>query len=370
MGEGVDRIVISPKAADILEDVLDGSDIPIAEALESGKTRAFKDSSSAPEYKSAFDGIYKNDRTITLPEMQEAFKATYGVPGRSVFASKKAAQAVFDEIRRELGEEIDPGEEKKFLEILTSKKTHLAAGGAIITIDNIKKVKTTKGTRDVRRISVELQRPGLSWAAFKNNIIPYKIHSQLKYVEVSYEIPISGSSNSFYLLTTTKVLGLFWPAVTKITLSRSGTKYKAEWKLVNQAEATRVLKAEANKSYLIAAMDAAGLIPSKTKGNDYTADDYTKADDYLEEEIIPELDSVYYVKGSHTYDAATGLYEHWQAAVTSAIIEPEGEAVEAALATALNTIGRLGPRRKIPIWKIEEEGKPEKDKTQKPASAK
>ncbi|OGQ25646.1 MAG: hypothetical protein A3F89_04255 [Deltaproteobacteria bacterium RIFCSPLOWO2_12_FULL_50_11] len=341
----VDKITIAAQAADKLEDILDDSDIPIAEALEGNSaTRAFKDSASATEYVETADGFYANDRSITLTEMRRAFYQTYRHSGVSVEQSQKAADAVFQEVKRQLGATIDSGEEQRFLEILTTREAHLNAGGAVI-IDE---------TSAKSQVTVMLRAPGLSWDRIKGNIVPYNIYRHIGDVQVSYEIPISGSSNSYYLVTVTKAFGS-WPTVTRLTFSGSGPEYRAEWTRVDDKTAATVLMAHPDR--LRVAMTAAGL---DTSGSAVTH--------YMDNVIIAELDSVPKVSGYHTYNTQTGDYRYVSLAQTTAIADPpDGNVFSAALRTAMVTVGRKG-NGKIPVH-IEGEGRksPDKDETLTPA---
>jgi hypothetical protein len=334
-------IVISAAAVEKLHDILDGSDIPVAEALEGDnfKSRAFDNDEDASEYVDSDTGASAYDRTITLTEMQTAFYNTYQNTGVSRDQTNHAAAMVYNRIIDNLGETIESGEEEKFFDFLTARDVHLAAGGVIIN---------DQTGRD-GSVKVTLQSRGLDWSTIRNHIIPYHssqyVNGTWSEIEVSYEIPIADKPDEFYLVTVTKGGG-WWPAVTHIVFD--DVRKTASWTLVPMTQARTLV--DNNMDRLQSAMERTGL---KTTGSVVT--------EYADK-LKTELPSVNDSTGSHILQGG-GIYVYTSRVESTAIIAPPDSQVFATVAKlSLVTAGLRPTGGEIPIW-IEGEKReaPEKD---------
>lgn len=334
-------IVIEASAADHLEDALDGSDIPICEAIEgdhyklNGRTtRAFKDSEEAPEY---FEELNPNDRTISLTELRRAFLATYRTPN-----SQNVADRLFGQLKSELGDTITEEEIPRFVQILTDQAAHLDAGGVIIT-NNI----DSGGS-----LSIQLKKPGLTREAIRARIIPYNTYQTTPDLELTFEVPVPGEPNAYYEFTITrpdgvagKVVGMF-PAVTKIVFPKNEGDLVAYWDMVPHPEAQRLV--DQFKDNLAQAMIRAGIT--------------TNVDEYAAT-FKKELTSVRSVTGSVRYDPQTGIFTYSQNAQVSWNPPSDSFVIRPLLGVALHYTSDPRERAptKIPCWMSEDGGPMQKD---------
>ncbi|MDO8461488.1 MAG: hypothetical protein Q7S98_01365 [Deltaproteobacteria bacterium] len=334
-------IVIEADAADHLEDTLDGSDIPICEAIEGDNyklegrtTRTFWDSPKAPEYEWE---IWPDDRNITLTELRRSFLATYRTP-----QSQAVADRVFGQLKSELGDTIGKNEIDRFQQILTDQAVHLDAGGIIIN-NNI----DSGGN-----LAIKLKKPGLTRESIRARVLPYDTYKTMPDLELTFEVPVPGEPNAYYEFTITrpdgvagKVVGMF-PAVTKLVFPQNGGNVVAHWDMVSHPEAQRLI--DQFKPDLARAMSRAGI----TTNLDEYADTFKK-----------ELTSVRNVFGSVSYDPQTGIFIYQQSAQVSWKPPSDSFIIRPLLQVALHYAGdpRAEAKAKIPCWMSEDDGPMEKD---------
>ncbi|MBI1909080.1 MAG: hypothetical protein HYS22_02795 [Deltaproteobacteria bacterium] len=340
-------IVVEPDAADGLEDQLDGSDIPISEAIEGDNykmdrktTRAFQDDEEASAYES---DLFPNDRAITLTELRRAFYATYGTQ-----ESRAVAERVFAQMKQELGDTVSKDEIGRFQQILTDQSAHLDAGGIIIDND------LDKGGR----LAISVKRQGLTKEDIQRRIIPYDTWKYMKDLELTFDVPVPEEPNAYYEFTIThpggvagKVFGIF-PAVTKITLAGGNGPLVAKWEMVPHDTARGLV--DQYKGRLTEVMREARL-----KDN---PDEYAN-------QFKEELESVRSVQGSVRYDPQTGVLTYEQNVKVSWSPPSDSFVIEPLLTVALHYAGdpRAKKRTKIPCWMSEDDGPMKKKYRYEPA---
>lgn len=151
-------------------------------------------------------------------------------------------------------------------------------------------------------VTIKLKKAGLTMdAIFKVAVGPtYDYYRHTELVETSFRGSLDGKD---YLFTGTQVLALgaqvaFVPVVSTLTQARDDDKITIAWRKADQATATRMLDANADK--LKKAMEGAGV--------DDSYEEYRK-------EIDSNLASTQKIVGRHVYYPATGWYIYEQEVV-------------------------------------------------------